>query len=501
VTYSFDFHGLSVTVGETSDQFRQLLLPGLGLHVYETRDRSIALRFRHEQAHFTSFMATGLADLYGIFSDYLLVFLHAITRRAAERHTPAGHLTVPIVHEGDETSDDPARLLILRAWRHINSLRAFLFGFGSSGTLGEFTNAGPQDDFWAEFFDVEYNRIVGRFYRFLEAVGKGSGATRDEQATPIVQLKSGRRRLSARSVMEAYAITIETFNRYFRAITTDLTTYSGPAVRDPGPLYTVAVEFMLESIGSRASAATFMAGKAPFDDYHACAGLSFAGMQVPVLQELEGEVRIEGDVDTLSCAHRFCRLVEATAHGELEKLSPAVRKNSDKQAMVHWLRAAHGRLGDAGSLRMCELALSRLREDAELAAKPAERKSIIESTWSARANLLAEPVEYVLDGGLFAEQFPCQVRYVRTSDGKVACLGDATGFQERYAFETMPLILEAAVFADQWDVMWAKFTDIPSAQRLDAIRTAVLIADLMFGVRSSADAEVPLVVSAAAAFA
>lgn len=79
----------------------------------------------------------------------------------------------------------------------------------------------------------------------------------------------------------------------------------------------------------------------------------------------------------------------------------------------------------------------------------------------------------------FAEQFPCQIRYVRTSDGKVACLGDAAGFRERYLSEIAPLILEGAVFGDRWDVTWAKFTDIPAAQRLDAIKTAAVVADLL----------------------
>lgn len=491
--YAFDFHSLSVSVDETADEFNKLLVPGLGLHVYETLDRSIALRFRHEHAHFTSFMASGLADLYGIFSDYLLVFLHAITRRATVEREPARYLTVPIVRV-DDAPGDARWLPILRAWRQINNLRAFLFGFGASGTVGELTNTGPQDDFWAEFFDLKYKVIVARFYRLLEALRSGAAAL-DQQATPSVELSNGKRRLSARSVMEAYAMTIETFNRYFRVLTTDLTTYSGPSVRDPGPLYTAGIDFMLERIGSLASATAFLAGRAPVGDYHACAGLSFAAMQVPVLQELEGEVRIDGNLDTLSCAHRFYRLVDATARGELTKLSPEVRGTGDNDGMLRWLRDANELLGDTASVPLSELALRHLREDATLKSKPADQKSKIESSWSARANLLAEPAEYVLDGGLFAEQFPCQVRYVRTSDGKVVCLGDVERFRTRYFFESAPQILEAAVFEDQWDVTWAKFTDVPPAQRLDALQTAAVVADLFFHMRSETDPGTKLEVS------
>jgi hypothetical protein len=163
--------------------------------------------------------------------------------------------------------------------------------------------------------------------------------------------------------------------------------------------------------------------------------------------------------------------------------------------MVRWLRDANELLGDTASVSMSELALRHLREDTQLKSKAADQKSIIESSWSARANLLAEPVEYVLDGGLFAEQFPCQVRYVRTGDRKVTCLGDVEGFRRRYIFETAPQILEAAVFADQWDVTWAKFTEISPAQRLDAIQTAAIVADLIFHMRSKTDPGMKLEVS------
>ena len=87
------------------------------------------------------------------------------------------------------------------------------------------------------------------------------------------------------------------------------------------------------------------------------------------------------------------------------------------------------------------------------------------------------------------------MRYVRTSDRKVACLGDVEGFRQKYIFETVPQILEAAVFADQWDVTWAKFTESAPAQRLDAIQTAAVVADLMFHMRSKTDPGTKLEVS------
>ena len=44
----------------------------------------------------------------------------------------------------------------------------------------------------------------------------------------------------------------------------------------------------------------------------------------------------------------------------------------------------------------------------ELFGKSPEKQSIIHLSWAARANFCLAPNECVLDGGLFAEHFPCQ---------------------------------------------------------------------------------------------
>jgi hypothetical protein len=98
VTVAFDIHTLSLTIDQTLDEFREAIAGSegtLGLHLWEVNAgrRSQVLRFRHEHAHFTSYMASGLADLYGVFSDYLLVFLFLVLRASSTATTSGGPRT------------------------------------------------------------------------------------------------------------------------------------------------------------------------------------------------------------------------------------------------------------------------------------------------------------------------------------------------------------------------------------------------------------------------
>src|SRR5262249_22078136 len=188
MTTSFDFHTLSVTIDKTPAEYNRARVPGpLGLHLYEVvqGDRSKILRFRHEHAHFTSFLATGLADLYGVFSDYTLALLYAYVHRQMTGDGAAA-LTLPLIMPCEEGS--PAHGPELRrAWDQVTNLQAFLFGFGTSATVPALVDTGPQDDFWAAHFDLCFSRIVQRFYRLLESLATDAGtAYPGGRALPLI---------------------------------------------------------------------------------------------------------------------------------------------------------------------------------------------------------------------------------------------------------------------------------------------------------------------------
>ncbi|HJZ93966.1 MAG TPA: hypothetical protein VKE40_24035 [Gemmataceae bacterium] len=481
MTTSFDFHTLSLTIDQTLAEYNRARVPGpLGLHLYEVvqGDRSKILRFRHEHAHFTSFLATGLADLYGVFSDYTLALLYAYVHRQMTGDGAAA-LTLPLIMPGEEGS--PAHGSELRrAWDQVNNLQAFLFGFGTSATVPALVDTGPQDDFWAAHFDLCFSRIVQRFYRLLESLATDAGtAYPGGRALPLITVPQGQRVLSARAVMEAYAITIEVLNTHFRGIRTEYTTYSEPVVRNPGPLYTAAVECLLGAGGRNSSLDEFLAGRAPPDVYYLVVAASFAAMQVPVVQQLDGEVEFGGRPGALSPAHRLHRLAGRLSQGELGPVPAKIR--GDREALLTWLRSCHRAWGDEDPIVALSAAHERHQSDPALRDVPAHEKSMIQMAWSTRANFFGDPNDFVLDAGMFSERYPCQVRYVRTRDGKLVALGEAKNIQARYLADHTPVMLQAAVFARHWSSTWEKLPEVPAADRADSLAGSIAWAGCLFG--------------------
>jgi hypothetical protein len=74
------------------------------------------------------------------------------------------------------------------------------------------------------------------------------------------------------------------------------------------------------------------------------------------------------------------------------------------------------------------------------------------------------------------------VRYVRTSDGKLVVSGnDKKSFQAQYLADHVHILLQAAVFGEDWDNVWAKLADVPVNNRLGALRSAILYVADFFG--------------------
>jgi hypothetical protein len=384
VATTFDFHTLSITVDQPLEEY----IAGVqfGLHSWEGwNDRSKTLRWRHEHAHFASFLASGLSDLYGVFADYTLVLLYAALRSRIidARDEP---LILPLVAG---STDDQLPPNVVESLNHardqIVRLTAFFFGFETETSLGTLVNLAPQDDYWALCFDLRFSRIVKRFYRLIASLAANSTSIASNvPALPQIHIR-GQKSLSARAVMEEYAITIELLNTHFRWVKGSFTTYSELTVRTSSELYTRAIEYLLEQAIQcpRTTLDEFLRGKAKLELYHLVAALSFAAMQVPVLQELEGEVQFGQSLLALSPAHRFQRIVEALRKRELRSL-PWVRGKEYRNELMAWLSECYRLVGDAETLAICETAHDRLEGDAALRDKPAHEKSRIELSWAAR---------------------------------------------------------------------------------------------------------------------
>lgn len=477
---SFDFHTMSLTIDMTLDEYAaaagidqesgQLGILGLALLDVTDGDRSQFLRFRHEHAHFTSFVATGLADLYGVVSDYLLVALHSVVRRQVE--SGSGEVVVPLLDES--TPDRPELEVVRPLWNSVNQLRAFLFGFGTRAGLDRICDVGVHDEFWGEYFEEAYRPIVERYYTLLDRVrgGPADAAPAATPALPRVPVDGRQKVLTARSVMEAYAVAIELVAAYFVSVTTELTTYYEPPGRDPGQLYTVALDYCLGRLMPHTSTSDYFAGTADRSAYYLVMSTTYAAMQVPVIQSNDGNVFLGAGPDALCVARRFQRIVDGVAEGRIPWPPEDPKNVEDRDARVlDWLRGCHAALGSEEALDIDKHVLESTAADPEFAGRTSREQSLIDLSWAARANLMREPVQYVYDAGLFAETYDCQPRYVRTGDNRIVVNAELGHAQATYAAEHAVPVLEAAVFAEQWDVAWAKLPELPAAERTDFLQS------------------------------
>lgn len=483
---AFDFHTLTLAIDSTlqdylSAQRFNSAEYALGLNLVEisTGDRSQFLSFRHEHAHFSSFVASGLADLHGVIGDYL----HALLYRVVQDQLAESPALVLPLGEGEP--------VVRAAWDQINRLRACLFGFGTRDSLAAVTDWGAQEAFWSRYPDERFLPIVGRYHELLARLADDGGRA-DESALPRVQVAGQERYVSARAVMEAYAVSVELMATHLRKIETVIqsedgplgTQYSRATTRRPGPLYTTALEYALCALTEpKNDLSSFLAGNSPTSSYYFIAVVTFTAMQVPVIQLWSGEVSLEGTLATLSVAHRFRSIIDGIRCGAIPPPPDGLRTADNRdELLVDWMTECHHFLRDAHSLDFSWAALAAYEENADLQAVTSQTQTLIELSWAARANFIAQPAEWVLDAGLWAERFPCQPRSLRTSDGKVVYLGDDNeSFQARHMYEHTVPLFEAAIFRGQWDSAWSKLPEIPPEDRLDFLRGAIALSMVFFG--------------------
>jgi hypothetical protein len=203
-------------------------------------------------------------------------------------------------------------------------------------------------------------------------------------------------------------------------------------------------------------------------------GLSTRSHQVPVIQKQDGNVFMEGNLNTLCPAYRFVLIVNALERGAIAALPANVRSGDTRGALLAWLKSCHQAIGDPVTMQISGEVHEAFQMDENLQKMSIASQSLIDLSWAGREDFYEAPNEYVLDAGLFAEHYPCQPRYVRTRDGKLAFLGDLRNSQAEYVAAHAIPVLQSAVFGDQWDSNWAKMPEISIEERADLIHSSWL---------------------------
>jgi len=474
----FDHQSNSLRVDQTYDEFLKGHVLGQ-LPAYNPVDGAVAkhISYRHEHAHFTSFLATGLSELQSITQNFRLSLListfYDLLRKSPKK------LVVPLINPGTQSefsSDFIAGLS--EAWCQSFSIESSLLGFGTTKSIDETFRIGPADQMGRLIRSplLEFN--LPRYRRFLKQILFSTSpqlATRAEALVVRVERLDGKFvSLSPRSVLEAFAITIEVIAEYVKCIRTSANVLRTEPKRVPSRMYTIAIEQILEVIVPERTIGIddYIYGKAGSDVYWAVALTSFAAMQVPVIEDIQGDAVVMGSLKQLNPALRLVHILKGIQSGSVP--NPLVTyPNRDKEEIFEWIVKSHESVSDYWSVkfnqRILELVTGNL-------AQYHTNSSMHNMSWLARAMTCLNPVEMIGDGGIWLGLTP---RYIWTSDNKCIFYGPEMDDVQRhhliaaYMNANAVYILQAMVFGDWWDTCWDKVAGLDTNGKLSAMAFAL----------------------------
>jgi hypothetical protein len=281
-------------------------------------------------------------------------------------------------------------------------------------------------------------------------------------------------KMSSRSVLEAYAITIEIIAEYIKSVWTSLNVPRQEPKRVPPRIYSVALEAILETI--LPDRAIFMDeyvyGKAGSDVYWAVALTAYAAMQVPVVEDPQGDAIIMGSLKQLHPALRLHAMIQGLIGGHIPNPLETYSSRQDSRVVMQWLIECHKFIGDPWSIKFAQHISSVVAGMPERYSRPA---SMHDLSWAARAAFCSEPYEMIGDGGIWLGLLP---RFVRTSDDCILVYGDVDVEGDRdqvfaaFIGANALYVLEAMVFGKSWDVCWDKVCGFSPEQKIEAMRLA-----------------------------
>ena len=443
-----------------------------GLHQWGTHNDSIAERivFRHEHAHFTSFQSSGLAELQSVVAGWKLTMLIACSMSIINNNA-IKVVRVPLL-TGSQSQYFTERQVAAfnAAWKQAEFIESYLFGLGTKLALGELFSFGIADRFVESFPAVAAFHNVHFFRRFLKQMSLTvrSDLLNDPAAANARRIMTGEkypRIVSSRSVMEAYAVTIEVIAEYVKFMWTNENPPRQTPKRKPDQNYLIAIEHVLAQLDVCISIDEYIYGRAPAHIYWAVALVTHSAMQVPVLEDVQGDTIVMGSLNQISIAQRLVLITENIKEGKIS--DPRSTYNSDTPEILRWISECQRAIGDPWSMKFCqhidEVVCAMPQRFLDVRTRDPHRLS-----WLARSLLYRNPQEMIGDGGIWLTDL--QVKYVVTADGGVLAFGeDSREILMEYVRDSCLYILEAMIRGGSWAAVWHRLSPLRGRTRLEAI--------------------------------
>ncbi|WP_156993904.1 hypothetical protein [Terriglobus sp. TAA 43] len=443
----------------------------LGPHIYADAGGSIdsKIKFRHEHAHFSSYMASGLVDLHTFFKNQRLIIARVLIDHFANHSD--GVLEVPLVVSEDLSEIARCGQQVIDQLR---SLEALFLGYGTNKTPRQLFNSeyieslfrllAPDDDS-SSWMNITLNTLYyRRFLRQLYYTTDVSVLDNAEILTPIVSFSPSEIGIpvTSRSVMEAYAITIEVIAEFVKAITTSIDIKRTHPKRLPAALDQPALLLAIEQLSSApVSLDEYVSGahvfKQGFELYKSVALVAFASMQVPVLEEINADTLALGSAKQLCPALRFMHIIDNINRGAIPH--PRGVLDKDRSGILEWIDKAHKGLGDPWSLKICAHLFDEHRADPRKYDLEKQVGDLTLTGHAGRVNFFVNPAEMIGDAGIWLNAAPCWVRYVGTADGKYLSWINPTDTESVRLLRLMDIntqMVEAIVFGDVWHSTWGR---------------------------------------------
>lgn len=445
--------------------------------------------YRHEFAHFASYNATGLMEFHSLFLDYRLYlhqrFLFFCLKQKG--HPP----TFPIIH-ADSTFEVEVCSAFRAANEQVRSIEGYLFGYGTTKSVEELFDWQVQETFLRLIGDdiamahpnVFRTRMV--YHQILLTTDPdvaGDAKVMHPLVTDPHTPDGPPLRITARAVLEAYAITIEVVAKYRKALIINPKGGIHPPVRLPAKIDTVALEACFDLWPERRfTVDDFLAGHAPSEVYWCVALVTFAAMMVPVAADRAGDTCVMGSLSQLSVATRFAQLLHLIEQGVIrhprESYDATSRVGGDDRnpGIQRWLIDSLQAIGDPWSFkiakRVAKFVMSGGHDHRELLAPKRSQDTISKI---ARCDLYMETYGFISEGGIWSNSAP---KYIITADKVI--LANMSGVKQEdifmyFASDSILELLEAMADHRSWDITWDRLAIAENLRKSAVIMALTII--------------------------